>query len=474
MQRSIMLVGILCTLVCLTGPAVLGVSYFDSSLGYSVDAYPYGVASADFNADTYLDLVVANNAASSVSVLLGNGDGTFATQVIYSTGASQNPYFVDTGDMDGDGITDIVTGGSMGFVIFYGVGDGTFGTANVNYVGQQVLDIVVADFDNDTHPDIATSHAVRDSVGIHINNDDSTYTTHFIQTGNGTVSLAAGYLDADNYLDILVGCSQGTVWNLQNDQVGSFIPTEVHIGILSDPPSVAIADLNGDNIGDFAVTHAVNDFLFTYLNNGDGTYTVGYGYVLTDNPTHVAFADVNYDDEQDILICIGTTDEIEVYLNDGSAVYSLDSAYAVGGSPWDLVFDDFDGDGYADMATAAYEIDQAKVFISRLSLILSVEDVSTDGALPNGYSLEQNYPNPFNPETKIRFAIPEGSQVKVEVYNMLGQSVMVLVDEYLTAGVKEITWNGVNASGRQVASGVYLYRISTDKFTDAKTMVLLK
>jgi len=473
MQKSILLLAFVCMLVCLSGGTVFGLQYFDSTHGYNVGSYPFGIAAADFNGDNKIDLVTSNYAGNTVSVLLGNGDGTFANRVNYSTSPSQYPYFVATGDMDGDGNVDIVTSGSLGFVIFYGVGDGTFGTAHAYNIGQAVTDIVVADFNNDTHLDIATSQAVRDSVGIHISNNDSTYTTHSVHTGNGTVSLAVGKLDSDNYADILVGCSDGTVWNLKNNQAGDFTAAEVHLGILSDPASVAIADLNGDNIGDFAIVHAVNDYLYTYLNNGDGTYTIDKAYTLTDNPISVAFDDVNEDGEPDIFACIGTTNDIEVYLNQGSGNFNFDSAYSVGGTPKEVVFADFNGDTHADMAATSNNTDQAGVLLSRMSLILSVDDVTNEGNLPIRFALGQNYPNPFNPETHIRFSLPEASQVKVEVFNTLGQSVMVLVDEYLSAGDKEITWNGVNASGRKVASGVYLYRLTTNRFTDSKSMVLL-
>ncbi|MBD3217097.1 MAG: T9SS type A sorting domain-containing protein [candidate division Zixibacteria bacterium] len=330
------------------------------------------------------------------------------------------------------------------------------------------------DFNNDTYLDIATSHAVRDSVGIHINNNDSTYTTHMIHTGQGTVSLATGYLDGDNYVDILVGCNQGTVWNLKNDQSGSFIPTEVHLGNLDDPARVAVTDLNGDDIGDFVVIHSVNDFLFPYFNNGDGTYSVGSGYILTDNPRFVAFNDVNEDNEDDVLICIGTTDEIELYLNEGDSTFSLDSSYAVGGTARGLTFADFDNDGHQDMAAASWTSDKAAIFINRLSIIVSVDDIDTEGKVPEEFTLGQNYPNPFNPNTNIRFALPTGSHVKIEIFNMLGQLVTVLVDEYLEAGVKEVSWNGVDASGEKVTSGIYLYRITADQFIDSKTMLLLK
>ncbi|HKK20335.1 MAG TPA: FG-GAP-like repeat-containing protein, partial [candidate division Zixibacteria bacterium] len=187
----------------------------------------------------------------------------------------------------------------------------------------------------------------------------------------------------------------------------------------------------------------------------------------------VAFDDVNEDGEPDIFACIGTTNDIEVYLNQGSGNFNFDSAYSVGGTPKEVVFADFNGDTHADMAATSNNTDQAGVLLSRMSLILSVDDVTNEGNLPIRFALGQNYPNPFNPETHIRFSLPEASQVKVEVFNTLGQSVMVLVDEYLSAGDKEITWNGVNASGRKVASGVYLYRLTTNRFTDSKSMVLL-
>jgi len=475
MQKKIILVGVFCLLVCLAGSAAYGYQYFSPAIGYSAGSYPTAVASADFNGDNIPDLAIANSIGNSISVLIGNGDGSFITpQTLYSTGSSQHPYHVTTGDMDLDGNIDIVTAGTMGIVTFYGNGDGTFAAADVYYFAQSALDVVVADFDHDGYLDIATSHTVIDSVGIHINNHDSTYTTHFVQVGNGSVSLALGNLDGDNWIDMLVGCSQGTVWNLKNDQAGSFIGTEVHIGLLNDPASVAIIDFNGDGIGDFGVIHAINDFLFTFLNNGDGTYTSLVGYNLTDNPTNLTFADVNGDDLDDALISISTTDEIELYLNQGDSTFIYDSSYTTGGTPKGVTFVDLDGDGYKDMVAASYTNDRAVIFMSRLSLILSVDDIDNGGVLPTDFSLGQNYPNPFNPETHIRFSLPRASQVRVEVFNTLGQSVMVLVDEYLTAGLKEITWNGVNASGQKVASGVYLYRITTDQFTDTKTMVLLK
>ncbi|MFH0931841.1 MAG: T9SS type A sorting domain-containing protein, partial [Candidatus Zixiibacteriota bacterium] len=104
---------------------------------------------------------------------------------------------------------------------------------------------------------------------------------------------------------------------------------------------------------------------------------------------------------------------------------------------------------------------------------LEVKEVNTP-SIPTVFSLSQNYPNPFNPKTLIRFTLPKDSWVKMEVYNILGQKVKTLVDEKLTAGVKEVEWDSKDDNGLEVASGIYFYRIKADDFSDIKKMVMLK
>jgi hypothetical protein len=97
------------------------------------------------------------------------------------------------------------------------------------------------------------------------------------------------------------------------------------------------------------------------------------------------------------------------------------------------------------------------------------EKIASISDLPLEFSLSENYPNPFNPETEIRFALPENSNVKLTVYNILGQIVEVLVDSEMQAGYHALQW-----SGKDVSSGVYFYQLTTDKFTDTKRMILMK
>ena len=90
------------------------------------------------------------------------------------------------------------------------------------------------------------------------------------------------------------------------------------------------------------------------------------------------------------------------------------------------------------------------------------------------FALYQNYPNPFNPSTVISYSLPSQSTVKLSIYNLLGQSVKTMVSEEQSAGFYEIVWDGRDASGIQVSSGLYFYRIETETFSDVKKMLLLQ
>lgn len=94
--------------------------------------------------------------------------------------------------------------------------------------------------------------------------------------------------------------------------------------------------------------------------------------------------------------------------------------------------------------------------------------------IPFVFALSQNYPNPFNPNTIVRFEIPQSDWVKLEIFNILGQKVKTLVDEYKNAGPHSVIWNGANSSGRQVATGVYFTRLSSGQKTEVKKMLLLR
>jgi hypothetical protein len=90
------------------------------------------------------------------------------------------------------------------------------------------------------------------------------------------------------------------------------------------------------------------------------------------------------------------------------------------------------------------------------------------------YDLKQNVPNPFNPTTTISYSVPTGTHVSVKIYNVMGQLVKTLVDDYRSAGRHEITWHGRNEAGEDAASGVYFYRFQTSEYSKTVKMTLVK
>ncbi len=94
--------------------------------------------------------------------------------------------------------------------------------------------------------------------------------------------------------------------------------------------------------------------------------------------------------------------------------------------------------------------------------------------IPRTYSLDQNYPNPFNPSTTISFSLPRTEQVKITIFNILGQVVKNLADQSFNAGEHTLIWDGRNNDGRSTATGIYLYHMESERFTNTKKMLLLK
>jgi len=126
--------------------------------------------------------------------------------------------------------------------------------------------------------------------------------------------------------------------------------------------------------------------------------------------------------------------------------------------------------------TSDQSIEEEGIYIDDFTLYITAPDVSVseDILTTRRDQLYQNYPNPFNPETTISFAIVEEGEVIIDIYNIIGQRVKRLIQEELTPGFYNITWDGKNESSREVSSGIYFYRMQRKDYTAVKKMILLK
>lgn len=302
---------------------------FTTGYSADVGVAIYGGAIADVNGDGKPDILVpgcgpgpiCDATDGFVGVLLGNGDGTFQPQVYYDSGGMQ-PSSVAVADVNGDGKPDLVVANSdpcgpcvNGISVLLGNGDGTF-QPPVVYDVRTPWSAVFADVNGDGKPDIVTSGSSA-GIGILLGNGDGTFQPPVYYrpvTQGGIAILAVADLNGDGELDIAVA-DGGLVAVMLNNGDGTFQPPANYGEVGLNATSVAVADMNGDGIPDLLVTDGGNAAVDVFLGNGDGTFQpASIFHTAWNNPFGVAAADLNGNGKLDIVVTMNNG-PAEVLLN---------------------------------------------------------------------------------------------------------------------------------------------------------------
>jgi hypothetical protein len=354
-----------------------GAGGFQPSVSYSTATGPFSLVLADFNGDHKLDIAIAGGTSLSsslpgnVSVLLGNGDGTFQNHIDSTLGASAG-YSLVAADFDGDGKIDLASAGGKYVDIMIGNGDGTF-IFKQHYPGGNA--VAAADLNHDGKADLAVLVATNNySAAVMLGNGDGTFQTAVqYSTGVNPQSLLAVDLNGDGKLDLVAPCQQYPLLGLPGLVSvdlglgdGTFGgPTLVGPGNPVGNSALAItsADLNGDGKQDIATLGAV------FLGNGDGTFqtSINPGNFVPDSTANfVGAGDFNGDGKTDLAVvntlCQGGTicnpGSVSIFLGTGDfsnttpGPYQPRVDYAVGVMPDMLTIGDFNGDSKIDLGVA--------------------------------------------------------------------------------------------------------------------------
>ena len=238
---------------------------------FAAGAGPETLVTADFNRDHKLDLAVPNPNSNNVSILLGNGDGTFKPSVEYSVG--QAPIVAAVGDFNRDGKLDLVVANnySNNVSVLLGNGDGSFHAA-VNYGGTpNAASLAIADFNGDGKLDLVVTNPPGSDVAVLLGNGDGTFQSAKTYSTGYEPSLAVGDLNGDGKLDLAIAnIGADSVNTLLGDGHGGFQQT-VGYTAPTNALSVALGDFNGDGKLDMAVpdgASAVSIFLQTQPSPG--------------------------------------------------------------------------------------------------------------------------------------------------------------------------------------------------------------
>ncbi len=341
---------------------------FLNAVPFAAGSRPYSLACADFNGDGKPDLAVANAISNDVSILLGNGDGTFGTAASFFSGSS--PASIAIADLDNDGKLDLVVANFAGSTVsvLLGNGDGTFKSAVPYPTGQFPSSVVVADFNGDGKPDLAVAASGADAVSIHLGVGDGTFLPHAdYTTSTYPIAIAVGDVNGDSKLDLVTANNaNNTATILLGAGDGTFtaVPTNPPAG--PNPTAVAIADFNGDGKPDLAVANkGFGDSISVLQGNGNGTFQPRVPYGAGNQPNWLSIGDFNGDAKPDIAVANMGSDSVSVLQGVGDGTFLAGINKSMGTLPQSVIAADVNSDGHPDLVGAS--TDGVWVLLNNLS-----------------------------------------------------------------------------------------------------------
>ena len=340
-----------------------GVDYTDSSL-----TNPVSVAVGDFNGDGKLDLAVVKQTPAIVSVMLGNGDGTFAAAADYPAGT--RPQRVVVADVNGDGKADLVVvdrgfGTGSGITVLLGNGNGSFQAPAFFPAGSVAVSVAVGDFNSDGKADLAVANVGSGNLSVLIGNGNGTFQPAVNIDLNlpgisvSPTSVVAGDFNLDGKLDLAVSTPDvKNIAVLLGIGNGAF-QAPVHYG-LDDPNfanadnTLATADLNGDGKPDLVLVNLSANHLTVLLGAGDGTFPSAKSYAAGPEPIGVAVADFDGDGKPDLAVADNADDgTVSLLLGNGDGTLQAPPLYRSASIPTSLAVGDLNGDGKLDVVAAS-------------------------------------------------------------------------------------------------------------------------
>ncbi len=334
---------------------------------FPVGANPQAVAVGDFNGDGIPDLAVANGDDDTVSILLGQGDGTFVNAGTLAT--DLYPLAVVATDLAGDGIEDlvVVNRDSSTLTVYLGNGDSTFQPGRVYAVGLFPSAVAVADVTGDGVPDLVVADTADAGVDVLLGNGDGTFQTPiYSAVGGFPVALAVADVNGDGLADVVTANpGSNTISVLLGNGDGSFrLDSQRIYRVGTGPVGVAAADLTGDGIPDLAVANNGSNTVSVLLGNGDGSFQPARSFAAGAGPTAIVATDVNGDGVPDLAVANQNDNTVSVLVGDGDGSFRSAVNFGVSAGPAALAAADFNGDQATDLVTADSEANTVSVLLN--------------------------------------------------------------------------------------------------------------
>ena len=355
---------------------------------------PQAIATGDFNGDGRWDLATVNGTSDDVSVLLGNGNGTFQSAV--SFGVGKIPLALVAEDVDQDNILDLVLAlsGSDQVAIFKGDGKGLFQKVTSQGAGKGTTFLVARHLDGDAWSDIVAINSGRFgyappfNLSVLLNDGEGGLLEPVIYENNRgrdlfPTGVFVGELTGDAHVDLAVTWSQpswssanGLISILKNSGSGTFeFFKELNPGFTLS--AIHGADIDHNGLLDLAVTSLYADTVRVLLQETPGEFRMLEPMKVGFAPVGVEIQDINQDDEYDLVVVNRDSNSLSLFVGDGTGSFRTVGHFGVGATPAAVVVHDFDQDSHLDLATASTNVDGVSVLLSGGGAI-PLSSISTD------------------------------------------------------------------------------------------------
>lgn len=474
----------------------------------------------DYNYDGKMDLYIATGMNQPDLLYRNTGGGNFQRVTNCVPVVAGHSGGVCWADYNKDGYLDILSVQHGYNLLYKGLPNGDFQQVTT---GPIVTDYGLhrraawGDYNNDKYPDLFVANGDFENDNLYLNNKNGTFT----KITTGPVVTSGGYgsgcswgdYNNDGWLDLFV-TNSGPNFLFKNNQNGTF--TRITTGAIATDNDNSFGCNWGDydNDGDLDMFVANNELQVNrlYRNEGGDNFTkVTNEVVATEVSSSVgaSWGDYNNDGKLDLFVVNqgygGPAESDFLYKNTGASPWYLMLKFWGGGigtrvklrignyvairevsggnscSSQDMPWVHFGLGFMTDNPTAVADSvivdwhDGNREVLTNVALnqeldfygVVPVEQISNE--VPSAYSLEQNYPNPFNPTTNFKYSLKESGFVSIKIFDMSGREVESMVNSVQSAGTYSVQFNA-----SRLSSGVYFYKLVTEKFTETRKMILVK
>ncbi len=361
---------------------------FAAPVNKAVSGNPYFVQATEMNGDGILDLVTVNWVDETLTVLTGNGDGTFVTGNSYIIGGNPNVFF--TADLDTNGFLDFVSvsNDSLDLSVLLNNGDGTLAEKAEYSIGEGLWAGTSGDLDGDGDIDLITCNSYVNTLSVLLNNGNGTFAEKVnYSTPDNTSYAVTADVDKDGDLDVVtVNYWEKNLTVFKNSGTGTLgSGTDFSIGLYV--ASLTSGDVDADGDADIITTSYGDSLVSVLKNDGTGAFSAPVNY-HTGGAWGVITSDIDGDGDLDILTRNYDADRFSILKNYGNGTFTQEKTYGTSNTPAWVHTADLDGDGDLDVIVPNDESNSVSVFLAGM---LQAGTNETSGNYSNAtYNSETN------------------------------------------------------------------------------------